>query len=267
MARRPAAPHVVGGSALLGVTAVLHTWASDLRHHPHVHCLVTAGGLDASTQTWRHTRSDFLFFHGVMASMFNGRLMAALGAALAEGTLGAPADDAAKLRTALREARRKRVRWVVHVEPPEGRDAGFAARYLARYVRGVAIADARVLTVSDTSVTITTKTGPVTLHGPEFVRRFLVHVLPPDFRKIRHYGLYAPGEAVHLRDRAAALLGPAPARVPESHAQPEAVRVIDGLAPARGPACPSCGAAGLHCTSLPSTRSAVRWAPLPRGPP
>jgi hypothetical protein len=94
--------------------------------------------------------------------------MAALGAALDDGTLRAPGDDAAALRTALRQARRKRLRWVVHVEPPEGRDASVAARYLARYARGVAIADARVLAVGDTSVTIATKTGPVTLDGPEF---------------------------------------------------------------------------------------------------
>lgn len=254
--------------ALLGVTAVLHTWASDLRHHPHVHCLVTAGGLLLDRDVWVHTKPDFLFYEGVMAAMFKGRLMATLRAAHADGTLHPPGDDAARLRTALRDARRKRVRWVVHVEAPNGRDARFAARYLARYARGVAIADARVLAVDDTSVIIATKTGRVSLDGPEFVRRFLLHVLPPDFRKIRHYGLYAPGEAVRVRERAAKLLEPASLHPPHLPDEPDdgvSGSVLQGTA-ARAPRCPSCGGA-IQCTTLPSTRPGIRWAPLPRGPP
>ena len=254
--------------ALLGVTTVLHTWASDLRHHPHVHCLVTAGGLDLGRGVWVHTKPNFLFARRVMAAMFKGRLLATLRAALAAGHLHAPHDDPALLRTALREARRRRVRWVVHVEPPEGRDAHFAARYLARYARGVAIADARVLAISDTGVTIATKTGAVTLDGPEFVRRLLLHVLPPDFRKIRHYGLYAPGDAIRLRDRAAALVGDAPVDVLDGRdeLEPQAA-TIEVLVPARAPACPGCGRDALRCTSLPATRPTIRWSPLPRGPP
>jgi hypothetical protein len=254
--------------ALLGVTAVLHTWASDLRHHPHVHCLVTAGGLDVGRNAWTHTQPNFLFYEGVMASMFKGRLLATLRAAHAAGALGAPGDDPARLRTALREARRKRVRWVVHVEAPEGRNAHFAARYLARYARGVAIADARILAVTDAGVTFATKTGTVTLHAAEFVRRFLLHVLPPDFRKIRHYGLYAPGDAIHLRERAAALLGSTPVDVlDEEHPLGPPGPTIDSVLPARAPACPSCRRGTLHCASLPATRPSIRWSPMPRGPP
>ena len=254
--------------AVLGVTAVLHTWASDLRHHPHVHCLVTAGGLDLERNAWVHTKPNFLFYVGVTASMFKGRLMATLRAAHTAGVLGAPGDDPARLRTALREARRRRVRWVVHVEAPEGREAHFAARYLARYARGVAIADARVLAVSDTAVTIATKTGTVTLDGSEFVRRLLLHVLPPDFRKIRHYGLYAPGDTVRLRQRAAALLGDAPPEPPDVRDElDDPDRTPGAVDPARASACPSCRRGTLHRTSLPATRPSIRWSPLPRGPP
>jgi hypothetical protein len=161
----------------------------------------------------------------------------------------------------LRDAGRRRVRWVVHVEPPAGRDAPLAARYLARYARGVALADARVLDVSDDDVAIRVRGRVVALPGVEFVRRFLLHVLPPDFRKIRHYGLYAPGPAGEQRATAAAHLGvsvePLDDEEPDGPVSPATLPE---------PSCPCCGGRTRR-QSLPSTHPSVRWTPLPRGPP
>ncbi len=247
--------------ARLGITAVLHTWASDLRHHPHVHALVTAGGLAGGA--WRSSGDSFLFAHRLLAARFKQHLRARLADALASGELHAPDDDPARLRRALRDAGRRRVRWVVHVEPPAGRDAPLAARYLARYARGVALADHRVLTVTDEHVTLAVRGRHVTLDGVDFVRRFLLHVLPPDFRKIRHYGLYAPGPAGEQRAVAAALLGAPRGTAPEEAAD-------DALpaepVPLAEPACPCCGGATRR-QSLPATQPMLRWTPLPRGPP
>lgn len=248
-------------SARLGITAILHTWASDLRHHPHVHALVTAGGLAGTA--WRSSGDSLLFAHRLLAARFKQRLRARLADALASGELHAPDDDPAQLRRALRDAGRRRVRWVVHVEPPAGRDAPLAARYLARYARGVALADHRVLEVTDDHVTLAVRGGQITLDGVEFVRRFLLHVLPPDFRKIRHSGLYAPGPAGEQRAVAAALLGVRRDPPPEEPADDTLPAEPATLAE---PACPCCGSPTRR-QSLPATQPLLRWTPLPRGPP
>jgi len=247
--------------AVLGFTSVLHTWASDLRHHPHVHAIVTAGGLGAAG--WTASRPEFLFPHRLLSARFKQRLVARLRDAFAAGELQPPDDDPATLRRRLRDAARRRVRFVVHVEPPAGRGAALAARYLARYARGVALADARILAVSDTDVQIRVRGKVVTLPGVEFVRRFLLHVLPPDFRKIRHYGLYAPGPAARRRDAAAVLLGTAP--VAPVDEQPNHAHATSPATLAEPP-CPCCGRPTRR-HALPATRPSIRWAPLPRGPP
>jgi hypothetical protein len=247
--------------AVLGITSVLHTWSSDLRHHPHVHALVTAGGL--AEDGWRASGEAFLFPHRLLAARFKRRLLALLRDALAQGDLAPPDDDPARLRSALRDAGRRRVRWVVHVEPPAGRSAPLAARYLARYARGVALADYRVLAVTETDVTIRVRGREVTLPGIEFVRRFLLHVLPPDFRKIRHYGLYAPGPAGERRAAAAALLGASGCpEVPNAPDKP----LLAAPAKPTAHACPCCGGSTRR-NGLPATQPSLRWAPLPRGPP
>jgi hypothetical protein len=246
--------------AVLGFTSVLHTWASDLRHHPHVHAIVTAGGLGEAG--WNPSRPDFLFPHRLLAARFKRRLVARLRAALAAGELRAPDDDLAGLRRALRDAGRRRVRWVVHVEPPAGRDSTLAARYLARYARGVAIADHRVVAVTDTDVTILVRGRVVTLPGVEFVRRFLLHVLPPDFRKIRHYGLYAPGPADKRTHAATLLAGRTTPTVVAEHPDDP---LPTSPATLTESSCPCCGGATRRHT-LPANQPALRWARIPRGP-
>ena len=192
--------------AQLGVLAVLHTWASDLSYHPHVHCLVTAGGLRQDPEAWVVTRPDYLFPTRVMAPLFRGKVLATLRAARDAGTLVVPDD--LDLEGALKAA--YRYAWVRHVEPPSGRPAEQAAKYLARYVMGVAIGDARMVSITATHVTYRTKGDERRVTGAEFVRRFAMHILPKGLRKVRYFGLYAPSNAHRRLAQARRLLGVPP---------------------------------------------------------
>jgi len=195
--------------ARLGILSVLHTWSSELGYHPHLHCLVTAGGLHQDDARWNPSGDDYLFPQPVMGAMFRGRFLEGLIDAFDNGKLQLRGDapEAAKnFRSMTRALSKRHARWVVHVEPPKGRPVEHVVGYLARYVKRVAIADSRVLAITDTTVTIATRKGPRVLPGPEFVRRFLNHVLLRSFRKVRYYGLYAPGNAKHRHENARELL-------------------------------------------------------------
>ena len=236
-----------------GVLAMLHTWTNELIFHPHVHCLVTAGGLRLDHEAWVQTRPDYLFPQRVMAAMFRGKVTEGLRAAFDAGEVvvrGDPAHARVGFDAAVREAHRHR--WVVHVEAPGGRPAENAAKYLARYVGGIAISDARMVAISDTDVSWKTRKGVVTVKGHEFVRRFAQHILPKRFRRVRYYGLYAPGN-VHTRwATARKLLGaPQPAERPER--------------PVR--TCPECGGP-VSERSIPGLSwSRPQRPPRARGPP
>jgi len=240
--------------ARLGITAVLHTWTRELTYHPHVHFLVTAGGLSLDTERWVPTRQDYLFPIRVLGAMFRGRLLEALLTALDRGEL----DDAniPSVRATVRKLAKLQPRWIVHVEPPRGRPVAAVTKYLARYVKRVAISDARIVAVTDTTVTFHARRGPLTLEGHEFVRRFLLHVLPKGLRKIRHYGLYAPGAAAALATARALL--PTPARAEDQ----STAELSDTITARSWQVCPACGQHPLRhlfqrpVTSLP-----------PRGPP
>ncbi|MBW2258272.1 MAG: transposase, partial [Deltaproteobacteria bacterium] len=157
--------------AQFGVLAMLHTWASDMSFHPHVHCLVTAGGLRTDQEAWVETGPGYLFPTRVMAAMVRGKVIKGLRAAFDAGELfvrGDPAHAEVAFDAAVRKAFRHR--WVVHVEAPDGRPAETAAKYLARYVGGIAISDARMVAVTDTHVSYKTRKGVRTVEGHEFVR-------------------------------------------------------------------------------------------------
>jgi hypothetical protein len=184
--------------AQVGLTAVLHTWTRDLRFHPHLHCIVTGGGLTRDG-AWRATRSDYLFPVSVLSKLFRGKMVAALDEAYRAGQLevrglagfgGDVPDD-----VAWRRLRRKlyRTRWVSYAKPPfAGPEAVY--QYLGRYTHRVGLSNHRLLSVTDDTVTFRTRGDEtVTLHPHEFLRRFLLHVLPDGFVKLRHYGLLAPG--------------------------------------------------------------------------
>lgn len=195
--------------ARLGITSVLHTWTSDLLTHPHVHSLVTAGGLSLDGERWVPTKKNFLFPTKVIGQMYRGRLLKALITAFHAGELRLRGDDKDEANRDFdrltRKLAKKHKRWGVHVEAPGDRPVGQALKYLARYVYRVAIGDGRIVAVTDTQVAFRArdsdsdgKQRTIWLEGAEFVRRFLLHVLPKGFRKVRHYGLYAPGNAARL---------------------------------------------------------------------
>jgi hypothetical protein len=241
----------------LGVTAVLHTWTAELGYHPHVHALVTGGALRHDGAAWVPSRPDFLFPGRILGALFRGRLLAALIDALGLLT-PPPGTDCRSVRQLLqRVATKHRRRWVVHVEPPKGRPVEHVTRYLARYVKRVAISDARMVAVTDTHVSFRGRHGVVQLEGAEFVRRFLLHVLPTGLRKVRHYGLYAPGRAGERLEVARGLVGGV---APVDAGEREPV----------GETCPSCGVTGLRRVH-PGTRAwlvvVAQAVAVARGPP
>ena len=186
--------------AAIGGLMVLHTWGQLLLHHPHVHGVVPAGGLAPDGTRWLHARPTFFLPITVLRHVFRGKLVAGLREAFQRGRLDFPgqlqtlASDAA-FRRFLRSLYRQP--WVVYAKPPFGSPA-HVLHYLARYTHRVAISNHRLVAVTDDTVAFrwkdyrhgsAVKTAIVT--ADEFLRRFLVHVLPKGFVRIRYFGLLA----------------------------------------------------------------------------
>ena len=199
----------LGGT--LGVTAVLHTWGGQIQYHPHLHCIVTGGAYDAETDSWQPASRKYLFPVPVMRSMFRHRVLKRLqqcrdrGELVFVGGCAELEDDRAwaRLRDAL-----YRKDWVVFAKAPF-RDTPALVKYLGAYTHRVAISSSRLVEVTDQLVTIRDKKGNlVRLRHEDFIRRFLMHILPPGFTKIRHYGLYASANVQRKLPKARALLGP-----------------------------------------------------------
>jgi hypothetical protein len=192
--------------ARLGFTSVLHTWGSAMTHHPHVHCIVPGGGLSEEGDRWIPCKPGFFLPVRVLSRLFRRRFLESLSQAhrdhrlLFFGTLTDLADPKA-FQTYIESL--TRIDWVVYAKRPfAGPDAVLA--YLSRYTHRVAIANSRLLGYDGDTVTFTwkdyrrkgrTRYRPMTLSTDEFIRRFLIHVLPSGFHRIRHYGLFAS----HLR--------------------------------------------------------------------
>lgn len=193
--------------ATLGATLLLHTWTRDLRYHPHVHGLVPAGGLSLDGSTWIPTAQNFLFHVKRMGKLFKGKFMALLRQAQAKGELGLT-----EVAFNVLMARLAKQAWNVYTKRPY-REAWHALAYLGRYVHRVGIANSRILDVTEDqngacAVSFRTKgKATATLSGRTFVRRFLLHVLPPQFTKVRHFGLYAFPRPGGLLEQSRALLG------------------------------------------------------------
>ena len=178
-------PRYVGGT--VGIMAVLHTWTQRLDYHPHVHCLVSGGGVSADGSHWHPTvRTDFLVPVKALAKLVRGKMRAAIAKRLPGVVVPA-------------EAWRKP--WVVHSTPwGEGEQA--VLDYLARYVFRTAITNRRITALDEQTVTFQYKKRDrgagkgrsCTLSGPEFLRRFCQHVLPQGFHKVRYYGLWHPSK-------------------------------------------------------------------------
>ena len=184
----------------VGFTAVLHTWGQNLLFHPHLHCVVTGGGLSADGQRWVATRSSFFLPVKALGKLFRGKFLAALKRAYAAGRLqlgGSTAELAERKcwRSFLDQLYKKN--WVVYAKPPfAGPQHVF--RYLGRYTHRVAISNHRLLNLENGKVSFTVKNYArdgqrhiLHLDAVEFLRRFLLHVLPKGYTRIRHFGLCA----------------------------------------------------------------------------
>jgi hypothetical protein len=197
------------------ITMVLHTWTRELVFHPHVHAIVSAGGLRMGKQLhWVHGNKRYLFPVKVMAKLFRRLFRTALLNAIDDGLVRVPTDHGAAIRAALFDKR-----WVVCAKQPFG-GAEQVFSYLGRYTHRVGISNARMVCRDASTVTFATKNGgSCTLSHVEFLRRLLQHVLPSGFHKIRHYGL---SSASHVRlgslERACSLIAPESTRVGPSAA-------------------------------------------------
>jgi hypothetical protein len=234
--------------ARIGITAVLHTWGSTLTHHPHVHMIVPGGGLSFDNTRWLSSRSDFLVHVKVLARLFRGKMLAMLMDAHDTGQLTffnthAGLADKRTFKRFIGPLRH--LKWVVYCKAP------FAGpkqvlRYLSRYTHRVAISNRRLITVDDAGVAFRWKDyrvqGPgrwktMRLHPHEFIRRFLLHVLPKGFHRIRHYGLLASANRAESIATARALLGVAPPAL-DQQKQPDVAPDAPRVLPCP---CPRCG--------------------------
>ena len=186
--------------AEIGFLAVLHTWSQNLLHHPHVHCVVPGGGISSDGKQWIACRKGFLLPVRVLSRLFRRLYLEGLGKAFKDGELqlhGRLESLRDRKRWADIIARLRSKEWVVYSKPPFGGPLQ-VLKYLARYTHRVAISNARLLATEQGRVRFLWKdraagggTRTMSLDGVEFVRRFLMHVLPKGFVRIRHYGFLA----------------------------------------------------------------------------
>jgi hypothetical protein len=235
--------------AQVGVTLVLHTWGSALTHHPHVHGIVPGGGLAAHGERWVRCRPGFFLPVRVLSRLFRRRFLEELSAAHHGGRLQFFGEDAglsdprafARWLGPLRQCE-----WVVYAKRPFAGPAAVLA-YLSRYTHRVAISNSRLLALDERGVTFRWKdyrsTGKtrykaMTLGADEFMRRFLLHVLPSGLHRIRHYGLLANAGRREQLAQARELLHVVPATLepPSTAAAPVAIMPPTFV-------CPHCGAA------------------------
>ena len=190
--------------ASIGITAVLHTWGSAMTHHPHVHMIVPGGGISLDRSRWITKRPNFLLPVRVLSKLFRRLMIEKLVAAHAAGRLMFHGTHAALVNTkafAAYLAPLKKTRWYVYAKRPLAGPKAVLA-YLSRYTHRVAISNRRLIAADAKTVTFKVKdyriNGPgryktMRLDAHEFIRRFLIHVLPSGFHRIRHYGLLASG--------------------------------------------------------------------------
>jgi Putative transposase/Transposase zinc-binding domain len=234
--------------ASIGITAVLHTWGSALTHHPHVHMIVPGGGISLEGQRWIACAPTFFLPVRVLSRMFRRLLLKMLTMVHKAGRLAFFGNHAAladKRAFAAFLAPLRKAEWVVYAKRPFGGPQAVLA-YLSRYTHRVAISNRRLISADDAGVTFKWKDyrieGPgryktMTLPTHEFIRRFLMHVLPKGVHRIRHYGLFANGNRAANIARARELLAaPAPSEPPETS---EAAPLDESRVLPRP--CPCCG--------------------------
>jgi hypothetical protein len=253
--------------AKVAITSVLHTWGSAMTHHPHVHMIVPGGGLSADASKWIACRPNFFLPVRVLSRLFRRLFLTMLAAAHEAGQLkfyGDHAGLADKAAFAAFLAPWAKVEWVVYAKEPFGGPEE-VLRYLSRYTHRVAISNRRLVSADATGVTFKCKNyridGPgryttMKLAPHEFIRRFLMHVLPKRLHRIRHYGLLANGNRADNVARVRELLAMAP-RAKE----PEEAKAADQPCVLPRP-CPCCGGRMLIIeTFAPGCEPKYRPAP------
>ena len=255
--------------ARIGATLVLHTWGSALTHHPHVHGIVPGGGLSFDGARWVACKPGFFLPVRVLSRLFRRRFVEELEEAQRAGQLQffgeyAPLADTTAFADWLVPLRK--CEWVVYAKRPFAGPAAVLA-YLSRYTHRVAIANSRLIALDERGVTFkwkdyretgTTRHKNMTLKTDEFMRRFLLHVLPSGFHRIRHYGLIANSGRRENLARARELLKVAPVEPKEINAPNEAVTPIF--------VCRECGAA-MIVTGILARAPNIRAPPQLRGAP
>jgi hypothetical protein len=255
--------------AQIGTTLVLHTWGSAMTHHPHVHGIVPGGGLSLDNERWVSCKPGFFLSVRVLSRLFRRRFLEELGKAYDTGLLqffGEYAGLSNKKAFADWLVPLKRCEWVVYAKRPfAGPEAVLA--YLSRYTHRVAISNQRLIAANDNGVTFRykdyrakghTRHKTMTLSHDEFMRRFLLHVLPNGFHRIRHYGLLANSARKNNISRARELLHAAHTdnnrNSQEAHGDSDSPVFI----------CPDCGAAMIIIRVI-TREPQIRAPPWQRG--
>jgi len=239
-------------SARIGLIAVLHSWGQTLTHHPHVHCVVPGGGVSLDGQRWVACKPNFLLSVHALSTAFRRIFLDGLEVAFRRRELDffadlAPLAAAAAFAEQIRALRKSP--FVVYAKPPFGGPERVLA-YLARYTHRTAIANSRLMAVKEDEVAFSYKdyrrggrSRVMRLEPHEFIRRFLLHVLPDGFHRIRHYGFLARGGRGESLARIRALLGAGRAREPVDSIPPSTTSEPEANADAREAfaVCPNCG--------------------------
>src|SRR5215813_11427127 len=245
--------------AELGITAVLHTWGQTLTEHVHVHCIVTGGGLSPEGTHWRSSPPRFLFAVQALSQVFRGKYLAGLRRLRAQHRLHFAGESAALAEQEAWQAFLGQVQerpWVVYARPPWGGPEQ-VLHYLSRYTHHVAISNARLVFVGDGVVRCRYKnyaagglTQGMQLPAEEFLRRFLLHVVPPHFVRIRHFGLLAnrarSNKLARCRQLLAVVAAAATATLPAQNGETPAA----GTKTTTLVRCPACGGGSLRVTAV-----------------
>lgn len=252
----------------VGFLAILHSWTQTMLFHPHVHCIVPGGGVSPDGTQWVKSRDDFFVHYMVLSRLYRGKFLAYLDEAARAGALrfaGVTALLATPTGFAsfLQEQREKE--WVVYIKPPFGSPEQ-VLKYLARYTHRVAISDRRILDIQDNGVTFRYRDNVrgqqvMTLDGVEFLRRFLLHILPTGFVRIRYFGLLANCVRAKNLTLCRALIVAAPiAAAPIEPAPPTPLAPVPSTpepAEDERDRCPTCGVGRLRSVAV------LPRAPLP----
>jgi hypothetical protein len=209
MAIRKASKHHCTTEIQPGGVAVLHTWTQTLNYHPHIHMLVPAGGITEDQMEWIESRRNFFAPLKVVGLIFRGCLSTLLEKGIRTGEITIPENESwNQLKNQI-----YRKNWIIYAEKPRG-GVQSVLNYLGRYAHRVAISNSRITEINNDQVSFRYKDNKnhgsqriMTIHPVEFIRRFMMHILPNNFYKIRYFGVLAAVNTTTLREQCLALIG------------------------------------------------------------